>query len=139
MQRPHVGKRGRVLLFFGCVDVIYALSLALPEPDLAAGSMFTWLVRLAPLWLWAAVWGAVGALCLFFAFRRRDYPGYAAATLLKVFWGVVCLGGWVVGDVQRGFASAAIWLGLAYLMFRVLAPWPEPNDSKGPTWIRPSA
>lgn len=137
MNRPYVGKRGRVLLFFGCVDLVYALSLALPGTELARGSMFMWLAGLAPLWVWGAMWGVVGLLCLLFAFRRQDYPGYAAATLLKVFWGLVCLGGWLFGDVQRGYASAAVWLGLAYLMLRVLCPWPEPDDLKGPTWIRP--
>jgi hypothetical protein len=138
MIAVHVGRRGRVLLFFGCLDLVYAVSLTAPDAEIRRTSFFVWLAGIAPLWVWAIAWGGVGVVCVWQAFCRRDRVGFAAATCLKVFWGLVCLGGWLFGGMDRGYVSAVIWLGLAYLMARVLAPWPEPGDLKGPTWIRPS-
>lgn len=134
----HLGRRGRVLLFFGCLDLVYALSLAAPGAEVRRTAFFTWLAHIAPLWLWAGAWAGVGAVCLWQAFCRRDRIGYTAAIALKVCWGLVCVGGWLFGGVERGYVSAAIWLGLAW-MVGTLAGWPEPGDRKGPTWIRPSS
>jgi predicted branched-subunit amino acid permease len=136
--RVHVGKRGRVLLFFGLLDLVYAVSLAAPGAQSRTNPFFIWLAQIAPWWVWAVFWAAVSALCLWNAFRRRDAVGFAAAIALKVCWGIVSLGAWVFGDVERGYVSAAIWLGLAWLV-GVLAGWPEPGDSRGPTWISPSS
>jgi hypothetical protein len=134
---PHIGKRGRVLLFFGGLDVVYAVSLAAPDVTTRRAPMFVWLAEIAPLWVWAFAWGGVGAVCLWQALCRRDGIGYAAAIGLKIAWGVVCLGGWLLGGVDRGYVSAAIWLGLAYFV-SVVAGWPEPEGERGPTWTRPS-
>lgn len=135
---PHVGRRGRVLLFFGSLDLVYAVSLALPGAETRRNSMFIWLAGVLPLWVWAVLWAGVGVNCVAHAFRRCDRWGYAGATFLKVMWGLVCFGGWLLGGVERGYVSAAIWLGLAYLVW-VLTGWPEPGDRKGPTWTRPSS
>lgn len=132
---PRVGKRGRMLLFFGSLDVVYAASLTAPDATTRGAPLFVWLAEIAPLWVWALAWGAVGVTCLWQAFCRRDAVGYAAAIGLKIFWGIVCLGAWLFGGVDRGYVSAAIWLGLAYAV-SVLAGWPEPGDGKGPTWSR---
>lgn len=133
-----VGKRGRVLLFFGALDVVYAISLIVPDRATLGGPLFEWLGEIAPLWAWAALWAAVGVVCLWQAFCRRDSIGYAAAILLKLAWGVMCLGGWLFGGVDRGYVSAIIWLGLAWAVVWNVASWPEPGDRKGPTWTRPS-
>lgn len=132
----HVGKRGRVLLFFGALDLIYAVSLAAPDTATRAGTLFGWLASIAPLWAWSVAWSTVGAILLWQAFCRRDQIGFAAAIGLKIFWGIACLGGWLFGGIERGYVSAAIWLGLAY-MVSVIAGWPEPEDRKGPSWTRP--
>lgn len=135
---PHVGRRGRVLLFFGSLDLVYAVSLALPDHEVRAGSFFVWLASIAPLWAWAAAWAGVGVVCLVDAFRHVDRAGYTAAICLKAFWGLVSLGGWLFGGVERGYVSAAIWLGVA-LLLATIAGWPEPGDRRGPTWTRPSS
>jgi hypothetical protein len=136
--RAHLGRRGRVLLFFGALDVVYAVSLTAPDEATRSNALFVWLASIAPLWVWACGWGGVGVLCLWQAFVRRDRLGYTAAICLKVCWGLVSLGGWLFGVVDRGYVSAAIWLGLAWMVW-VLAGWPEPGDMKGPTWTRPSS
>lgn len=137
MTLPHVGKRGRVLLFFGLLDVIYAASLIAPNAETRARPFFAWLAQIMPLWVWACAWGAVGLVCLWQAFTRRDQIGYTTAIGLKVWWGLVCLGGWLFGGVDRGYVTAVVWLGLAWLVGN-LASWPEPGDWRGPTWKRPS-
>jgi hypothetical protein len=135
---PHVGKRGRVLLFFGALDLVYAVSLAQPDETTRRLPMFVWLAGIAPLWVWSVTWALVGVVCLWQAFRRRDGFGFAAAIALKICWGIVGLGAWLFGGVDRGYVSAAIWLGLAYFVGNI-AGWPEPGDLKGPSWTEPSS
>jgi hypothetical protein len=135
--RIHVGRRGRVLLFFGCLDLIYAISLSVPDTETRGLAFFVWMVSIAPFWVWASSFAAVGAACVWQAFRRRDQIGFTAAICLKVCWGLISVGGWLFGGVERGYVSAAIWLGLAYLVWN-LAGWAEPGDEKGPTWTPPS-
>jgi hypothetical protein len=134
----HVGRRGRVLLFFGALDLIYAFSLASPDADTRRGPLFSWLAEIAPTWIWAAAWGVVGAILVWQAFCHRDAIGYAAAIGFKIGWGIVCLTGWLFGGVDRGYVSAAIWLAAAFLV-GTIGGWPEPGDRKGPTWKRPSS
>lgn len=138
MTRPHLGKRGRVLLYFGALDLVYAFSLAAPDEVTRESPFFIWLAEIGSPWAWFWAWAGVGLVCLWQAFCRSDRAGYAAAISLKIAWGVVCLGGWLFGDVERGYVSAAIWLGLAYFVGNI-SSWPEPGDSKGPTWTRPSS
>jgi hypothetical protein len=125
-------------LFFGGLDVVYAFSLAWPDPVTRSGSLFAWLAEVAPMVWWASVWLLVGLICLWQAFCRDDAIGYGAAVALKIGWGVVCLGGWLFGDVERGYVSAAIWLAAAFLV-SVIAGWPEAGDGRGPTWKRQSS
>lgn len=129
--RPFVGRRGRALLFFGVLDVVYALSLWVPDEQTLAGPFYRWLVEVAPLWVWASVWLVVGVTCLVQALCRVDRVGFTAAIGLKVLWGIVCVGGWLGGGVERGWVSAAIWLGLAYLVW-VIARWPEVDGGRVP-------
>lgn len=133
---PHVGRRGRVLLFFGSLDLVYAVSLTAPDAESRRTAFFTWLADIAPLWVWAIAWGGVGAVCVWQAFCRRDQAGYAAAVSLNVFWGLVSAAGWLFGGVERGYVSAAVWLGLAALVM-VISGWPE--ERKGPGWTPASS
>jgi hypothetical protein len=131
-----VGRRGWALLFFAGLDLVYAVSLASPDRMARSSPLLTWLATLAPLWVWAGLWGATGLACAWYAFRRNDQWGFTAAMAIKMLWGLACLGGWLLGGVDRGYVSAVVWLAFAALVWD-LAGWPEPGNLKGPTWTRP--
>lgn len=128
----HLGRRGLALLFFATLDLIYGYSLAFPDPGTRRSAQFVWLASIGPLWAWAALWVAVGIVCFVFAPRTHDRIGFACAIFLKVLWGLVCLGSWIFGDVERGYVSAAIWLAAAGFV-GVISGWAEPSR-RGPTW-----
>lgn len=127
-----IGRRGCALLFLALLDLVYCVSLLAPSRTLRVSPSFQFLGKVMPIGCWAALWGLAGVICLAFAFRRRDQPGFAAAIGLKVLWGTVYLGGWLFADLERGYVSAAIWLAFAAFV-ALLAGWPEPNG-KGPAW-----
>jgi hypothetical protein len=118
-----------MLLFFGALDVVIAASLWAPDATTRAAPLYVWVAGVAPLWWWAGVWVVVGVLCLVHAFRRDDRVGWVGAVSLKLMWGALSLGGWLLGAVPRGWVSAAIWLGLAYAV-SVMAGWAEPDGEK---------
>lgn len=119
--RHRIGRRGCALLFFSLLDIIYALSL-ISAPT--TGS-YRFLANMLPLPAWAAIWAAVGLLCATQAFLLSDRAAFAAASLIKVVWGVMQLIGWLTADLDRGYVSAVIWLALAAFV-AVIAGWPEP-------------
>lgn len=137
-RRSHVGRRGRTLLFFAVLDIVYAVSLANPDAGARDSPQLAWLASLGPLWAWAILWAATSVACFWYAFRRYDRWGFVAAIAVKVLWGVASLGGWLVGGVDRGYVSGAIWLAFAAFVW-VIAGWPEPGDGRGPTWKPPSS
>lgn len=123
--RQRIGRRGAALLFFAFLDTVYCWSLLDPSASARRSSAFLFLGDVAPLWTWAAAWGAVGATCLVCAFLRRDEVAFSAAISLKVMWGLLFVGGWLFAGVERGYVSAAVWIALA-LLVGLLAGWPEP-------------
>lgn len=131
-----VGRRGVSLLFFAVLDLIYAVSLLTVDPG--DSPFFAWLARLLPLWAWAILWATIGLICLWYAFQRCDRWGFAAAIFLKIVWGLVSLGGWLLGGVERGWVSATIWLAFAGWVW-VISGWPEEGDVRGPTWTPPTS
>ena len=106
-----IGRRGAALLFFTLLDLVYCLSLLTSPRPLSP--LYTWMDTLVPLPAWAAVWGTVGTVCLWYAFRAYDTPGFMAAVALKVAWGLNALLGWLTGAVPLGYVSAVIWLAFA--------------------------
>jgi hypothetical protein len=128
-----VGRRGACLLFLALVDVVYAISLYDASPETRASSGFAFMSTLLPLSAWAAVWLAVGALCVGFAFARADRLAFAAASLLKVLWGTLYLLGWALGVIPRGYVAAVLFLGFAGFV-QVIAGWKEHRTE----WTSPS-
>jgi hypothetical protein len=132
-----LGRRGGALLFFAMLDLFYFFNLMFPSKLARSSGTFVFLATVVPLWTWALLWGVVGVVCLVCAFRRRDQVGFSAAIGLKVLWGLVCMGAWWWGGVERAYVTAVVWLAFAGLV-GILAGWPEPNGGKGPAWTRPS-
>ena len=121
-RRP--GRRGEALLFFAMVDILFAVRLL--NPPTPPGQSLTWPQTLMPLWVWAICWGGVGALCAVGAFLTSDTIAFIGAVSLKIGWGIVALLGWMSGQIAGGYAQAAIWLGAAWLVFRVAGGIPPP-------------
>lgn len=120
-----VGRRGAALLFFSMLDVIYAISLAFPPEEAKLSATFKFIQLIAPLNAWAALWLAVGLICLVGAFLFRDRWAFTAAMGLKTLWGVTFGLGWLLLDLERGYVSAIIWLAMAGWIY-IISTWPEP-------------
>lgn len=134
--RVRVGHRGAVLLFFGLLDLVFSLSLWKPTPEAGRTQAIRFIADIAPLWLWATMWGVAGIVLLIGAFLRHDRWAFTIAVALKVLWGSVYLFGWLFAHLVRGWLSATIWLALA-LMLYVIADWPEPMEVD--EWKHPSS
>lgn len=122
--RHRVGRRGAFLLFLWLLDWVYAYGLAFPTPRALSNPTSIFLMHIMPLGHWAFAWGAVGTVCLFYAFRSIDAPAYAAATLLKVTWATTFLLGWIFAGVERGYLSTAIFGAFAAVIM-LISTWPD--------------
>lgn len=121
-----IGFRGSALLFFAVLDLVYAFSLFFPPPGPQQTASMRWVADVAPLPVWAALWGVVGVICLAFAVRHYDKVAFSAAIAIKILWGVMHLLAWLLGDVQRAYVSATIWLCVAGFV-AIISAWPEPE------------
>lgn len=119
-----VARRGSVLLYLAFLDLIYGYSLFTPTEYSLITPSYRFLCRILPLWTWGLLWTGVGLVLMFYAFRKRDSVGFAFAMFLKVLWGSLFAGGWVLAGVDRGYLSAAIWLAFAALVWRI-SGWPD--------------
>lgn len=119
-----VGRRGYFLLFLALLDFVYAIGLAFPSAQARGNPTMRFLDSAGSLLGWGILWAVVGAVCLVFAFRKNDWPGFAAAMLIKMLWAVTFLLGWIFAGVDRGYLSFAIW-GAFALLVRLISTWPE--------------
>jgi hypothetical protein len=126
--RQRFGRRGAALTAFCILDVVYGIGLAWPlPPGIRSGSVNAWFNEILPLSVWAIVWWSVAVLCGWGAWsrsKRSDRYAFAAAIGIKVWWGTLCLIGWIMREVP--VSSAGVWLGLAALV-ALIAGWPEPE------------
>jgi hypothetical protein len=124
-----IGRRGAFLLFLALLDLVQGYAMAFPTPRAVQNPTYQFLASIAPLWVWALLWTVVGVICLVFAFKQQDAPGYAAAMFIKVLWALVFLLGWIFADVERGYLSTAIWAAFAAVL-ALISSWPEPRESQ---------
>jgi hypothetical protein len=130
-----VGRRGTALLAFAVLDVAYSLRLATARS--APQSLYSWLHGPLPLWPWALPWLLVAGCCLAGASWGRDRVAFTAAIGIKVLWCCLYLCGWVLGEIDDGWVSAAIWGTFAIIVW-LIAGWPEPVNGEGrPAWTPP--
>jgi len=119
-----IGRRGTFLLFLTILDYIYAFSLVFPSPNSVIQPTYSFLAAVLPLEIWAMLWAVVGTICLVYAFKKDDSPGYAVAMFIKILWAVIFLLGWLWADVDRGYLSATIWGAFAGVL-GIIATWPD--------------
>jgi hypothetical protein len=110
-----IGRRGAALLFFALLGGVYCYGLL--DPAQPIGPTYAWAQSVLPLWVWAALWGTSGALCLVCAFLDRDSVAFGAMTAVTAWWGLLLGAGWLMGDVDRGYVSAVIWLALSGFVY----------------------
>lgn len=118
------------MIFLAFLDFVYAFSLC--RPATPATSLVVFLQSIAPLGVFAGAWLVVGVLCLAGAFGRRRWPWldiwpFLAAVMIKVFWSTLIILGWLIGEVDRGWAAASVWIAVGVLVV-TLAGWQEPTE-----------
>ncbi len=123
--QTRVGRRGTSLLFFALLDIVYAVSLAVPPAEVRRTASLLYVGTVAPLWFWALLWAATGLICLAGAFIRHDRWAFTAAMGLKTLWGMVFLMGWLFFGLERGYVSTVVWCAFAGFVY-VISTWPEP-------------
>ncbi|TWG20953.1 hypothetical protein FHX34_103482 [Actinoplanes teichomyceticus] len=129
-----MGRRGRALLGFAVLDVVWGVRLSTVDPH--ATAFYTWLDVSMPLWVWSLPWFAVSALCLAQVRSACDRAAYGAAIGIKVGWAALCLGAWLLGGVGDTWPQAAIWTAFAWCVW-LMAGWPESFGRKGVAWTPP--
>jgi hypothetical protein len=129
-----IGRRGAALLFFTLLDFVYCFGLlTAPQPLVP---FYAWMDGILPLSVWAFYWGAVGLICLVYAFRSYDTIAFMFAVTLKVAWGLLSFFGWIQGGVDRGYVSAVIWLGFACFVYLIAGGIPAaPERPVGRRWV----
>lgn len=108
------GPRGQLLLCFAMIDVLFGVGILAADDRTRASGAYAFTGQILPLHVWALIWLLVAALLIAAAFvRRLDTAGFAAAIGIKAVWGLLMVGGWLAGDIPRGYVSMGIWVGLA--------------------------
>jgi uncharacterized membrane protein YedE/YeeE len=95
-----IGRRGAALLFFAFLDLVYGLSLLNPPATARPSPTLVFIAHVMPLAVWGGLWTAVG---------------------------LVCLTGWWIAGLERGWLAAAIWLAMAAWVM-IIASWAEPME-----------
>ena len=112
MTRP--GPRGQLLLCFAGIDVLYGWGILAADGKTRASPAYAFPGEIFPLHAWALIWLFTAALLVTAAFvPRLDTAGFATAIGIKCAWGLLMLGGWLAGDIPRGYVSTGIWVGVA--------------------------
>lgn len=125
-RKLRIGYRGRALLTLAVLDFVYATGLAV-----AGTSSSGFASEAIPEWVLIALWAAVGASCLWHAFRVRDALGWSLAIGIKALWGVFAGVGWMLGEIPYGYIAAVVWWAFGMLVW-VMSRWPEPVEIQVP-------
>lgn len=133
-----IGRRGSALLFFGLLDCFYSWSLLALPPEAKQTPSYIFVEKIAPVEVWAGVWGVVGLICFVSAFlpSRKDFIAFTAAIAVFSLWGLVYMAGDIAGAIYRGTVSAIIWFAFALFVF-LISGWPEVRG--GDEWTQESS
>ncbi|MCA2183519.1 PAS domain S-box protein [Nonomuraea cavernae] len=136
-----IGRRGASLAFVGLLGLAIAASLEFVPVEQLGTPAYATLSAVAPLKVWALVWGLTGALCLVQMFMRSDRVAFAVATALLLLYGLIYLISTFTGDNPRGWVGGAVWLAFGGWI-ALIATWPEavtvdrlPGDATDPAVV----
>lgn len=112
-----IGYRGAALAAFATFDLVWAWSLidSAAAKVLKAAPTYQVLLRIMPLWGWAAVMGATGILLGVQAWMWDDRWGYSAAIGIKLVWAAATVATWPTAGVQI-LRPTIVFLTLASLV-----------------------
>lgn len=119
-----IGRRGCFLLFLSMLDIVQAYGLIFPTPTVLESQSYIFLSSLMPLHVWGTLWGVVGIVCLYYAFKRDDMVAFSAGMFIKSLWAFMFLLGWALAGIERGYLLSAIW-GAFALTLAMVATWSE--------------
>lgn len=111
-----LGPRGAVLLCLAWIDVFYGTGLLCAEGPTRTQPTYAFPAEVAPLPVWGVMWLVAAVVLIVNAFRAADAAGYSTAISVKVLWGAMMLGGWIAGDIPRGYVGMSIWLAMAVVV-----------------------
>lgn len=73
----------------------------------------SWMLDLAPLWLFGVLWLAAGLTAIVAGLTRHPVAGFRAVAAMPALWGLTYVVGWLQGDAARGWVSAILFAMLA--------------------------
>lgn len=111
-----LGPRGLCLLSWAWVDSMFGIGMLAAPGQIRAAPAYSFPGKLLPVPLWGAIWLLTAVVLIFFAFRQKDSPGFAVAIAIKLFWGILMAGGWLTGEIPRGYVSMGWWVGAAVVV-----------------------
>jgi hypothetical protein len=125
-----VGHRGALLTLLGAIALLYGISL-LTQPPVPHPIGLRLLLGLMPLKCWGYTLAAAGVIAVLCAPLRqgRDWPGFAALTLVWLPWSLSFLTSWwPQHENPRGWVSALIFAVFSGVP-AACAGWEEPDPA----------
>lgn len=121
-----LGRRGRILLAFGVMQVLYGWSIA-TDPRYGVVRGVGVLTHMLPMRVWGAVWIVCGAVALAMAWEirsSRDSWGYGAVTVPMSLWSGANFVAWTSNVYPQAWTSVCTWGAFVYIAMSVNR-WPE--------------
>lgn len=121
-----LGRRGRILLAFGTMQVLYGVSIV-SDPRYGVVRGVGVLTHMRPMSFWGAIWITCGAIALAMAWQirsSRDTWGYGAVTVPMALWSGANFIAWVSSAYPQAWTSVITWGAFVYIAGTVNR-WPE--------------
>lgn len=124
--RKRLGRRGRILLAFGGMQILYGWGIA-RDPRYGVVRGVGVLTHLLPMPVWGFLWMACGTVAVAMAWEirsSRDTWGYAALTFPMLVWSGANLVAWATQEYPQAWTSVATWGAFVYIAM-MINRWPE--------------
>jgi len=124
--RKRLGRRGRVLLAFGLMQILYGYGIA-SDPRYGVVRGVGVLTHLLPMQAWGGLWIACGAFAVAMAWEiraSRDTWGYGALTLPMSLWSAANAIAWASREYPQAWTSVCTWGAFVYIA-AAINRWPD--------------